>query len=335
MIKSSLFVLLLPLIATAAERQPVNGIFPKVASPAVTHNGGRQIALFDKDSWIGPMWQPNDNWDEIVIDRNVTLTGSILIPRSRKRPLVIRGRDRSTSRLVGTNSHQWLRTENDLARRHSAVFVDTTQTVTISDLTSLNPDKYHFVGYSHTRLVVERTDIIDNRRAYTTDGVGGGKGTIIRDSFIDTYDDSIKFYAADMLIENVTIVHNRNGAPIQFGWGGEQGSGTIRNLTVIANEPQIYNQGVFGRAAQRNPQNQRSLQSSVKVEGFRLVVPAGKKVPPLFMWSTPDGLPVFDFTLTVTGLCSGPKPSYNKREQLTVEPRGQEKAVKLITPDCP
>jgi hypothetical protein len=315
-------------------RSPVNGAYKPELVPAFETVKGQSIARFDHSGWIGPMWSPGDDVDVVVIGKGVTLTGSILVPTTRKRPLIIQGEDRSTSRLLGSGTHQWIRAESPFARRHSAVFVDTPQLVTIRNLTSLNPDKYHFVGIGASRLLVEEVDIIDDRKAYTTDGVGGGAGTIIRNSFIDTYDDSIKIYAPGMLVENVTIVHNRNGAPLQFGWGGEQGEAVIRNLTVIANEPEIYNQGIFARAAQRGDANRRPLTGKARIEGFRLVLPKGMKVPPLFMWGTPDGLKLHDFTLEVTGLCSGPNPAYRKRAELTVVPRGSEQAVKLLTPDC-
>ncbi|ANY19355.1 Dextranase precursor [Tsuneonella dongtanensis] len=315
-------------------REPVNHRARSVKAPIVSDHAGHRIARFDHDAWIGSMWQPDDGVDEVVIGRNATVTGSILVPSSRTKPLTIRGEDRHTSRLVGTGTFEWNREESDLSRRHSAIFVDTTRPVTIRTLTSLNPDKYHFVGYNHTQLIVEDADIIDDRLAYTTDGIGGGRGTTVRNVFIDTYDDGIKVYAPDMVIEDVTIVHNRNGAPLQFGWGGEQGSATIRNLTVIANEPQIYNQGVFARAAQRGEKNARPLAGSAKVEGFRLIVPEGKRSPPLFMWGTPDGQQIKDFTLTVEGLCSGAEPTYRQRGDFDVVERGNSDKVRLVTPDC-
>lgn len=329
-------LMMMPVSTAAGEvRPPVNGAHKPTLVPSFKADQGQSIARFDHSGWIGPMWSPGDDVDMVVIGKGVTLTGSILVPSSRKRPLIIQGEDRSTSRLLGTGTHEWIRAETALARRHSAVFVDTAQLVTIRNLTSLNPDKYHFVGTGRSRLLVEEVDIIDDRKAYTTDGVGGGPGTIIRSAFIDTYDDAIKIYAPGMLVENVTIVHNRNGAPLQFGWGGEEGEAVIRNLTVIANEPAIYNQGIFARAAQRGDANRRPLRAKARIEGFRLIVPKGMKVPPLFMWGTPDGLKVHDFTLEISGLCSGGSPPYPGRAALSIEPRGSEAGAKLITPDCP
>ncbi len=321
-------------VGAAAERH--SALRPQSPRPApavqVTENRGVKIARITRDAWIGPMWQPDDSWDELVIDAHVTLTGNVLVPATRKKPLVIRGKDRFTSRIVGTNTQEWLRTENDLARRHSAIFVDTMAPVRITNLTSRNPDKYHFVGYNHTQLHVDHVDILDDRLAYTTDGVAGGKGTTVSDAYIDTYDDAIKIYAPDMVIENVTIVHNRNGAPLQFGWSDEEGSATIRNLTIIANEPEIYNQGIFGRAAQIGHTNPQA--ASVMIDGLHVIVPEGRKRPPLFMWGTPDGQIVNNFTLTVTGLCSGTAAAYRDRSTLDIVPRGSEKGVTLITPDC-
>lgn len=131
----------------AAEQHSALRLQPPRPAPIVqvTENRGVKIARIMRDAWIGPMWQPDDSWDELVIGAHVTLTGNILVPATRQKPLVIRGRDRFTSRIVGTNTQEWQRTESDLARRHSAIFVDTVAPVWISNLTSLDPDKYHFV----------------------------------------------------------------------------------------------------------------------------------------------------------------------------------------------
>lgn len=336
-ILSVLLVVLMPLDAARGEelpRQPVNGAERPAIAPVAKQTSLSSQLVFEKSGWIGSMWRVPDAADEVIIAEGVTLTGNILVPSTRTKPLLIRGEDRFTSRIVGTGTHQWFRVETDLSRRHSAIFVDTGSPVTIRTLTSYNPDKYHFTGYGHTLLIVEDVDIIDDRLAYRTDGIAGGEGTEIRNVFIDTYDDAIKIYYPGMLIEDTIIVHNRNGAPLQFGWGGEQGFATIRNLTVIANEPEIYNQGVFARAAQRREQNKRPLAGGATIDGFRLIVPDGKKMPPLFMWGTPDGLKIHDFTMTITGLCTGADAPYAGRDQLEVVPRGNDDTVKLVTPDC-
>lgn len=75
----------------------------------------------------------------------------------------------------------------------------------------------------------------------------GAAGSTITDSLISTSDDGIKVYN-DITIKNVTIEQHRNGAPIQFGWGGEtqHAKAKITNLTIKGVAPdQLYNMAPF------------------------------------------------------------------------------------------
>ena len=85
-----------------------------------------------------------------------------------------------------------------------------------------------------------------------SDGFGGGKNTRITNSYIDTWDDSIKLYKDGMHIENVTIIHNGNGAPFQFGWSNkEPASFTIKNVLVKKGAEKVkggFNMALFTNA---------------------------------------------------------------------------------------
>jgi hypothetical protein len=80
----------------------------------VTENRGVKIARIMRDAWIGPMWQPDDSWDELIIGAHVTLTGNILVPATRKKhafsaPIRRNGSARKTIWLAGTAPYSWIR----------------------------------------------------------------------------------------------------------------------------------------------------------------------------------------------------------------------------------
>ncbi|MEM9984200.1 MAG: T9SS type A sorting domain-containing protein [Bacteroidota bacterium] len=85
----------------------------------------------------------------------------------------------------------------------------------------------------------------------TTDGIGGAPGSVIKRCDIDTYDDAIKIYGENMVVEDVKIFWNRNGAPLQMGWGAsnfyQKGNATITGLTVIK-RGNNHNQGIISWA---------------------------------------------------------------------------------------
>ncbi len=122
--------------------------------------------------------------------------------------------------------------------------------VHISNLTSQNPRGYNLSGYANKAVLhVSHCNLMDTRPGdnNNSDGFIGAAGSTIRDSFISTSDDGIKIYH-DISIKNVEIEQHRNGAPIQFGWGGENDNvnATIEDLTIKGVDPeQRYNMAPF------------------------------------------------------------------------------------------
>ncbi len=176
----------------------------------------------------------------IVISSNVTVRGGFRVPnRAPDNPLKIVGADRQTSVIFGTEDERWTVNHSiaDNAKwKYGAVSVLADATVHVSDLTSLNPRGYHISGYARRSILhVSRCRLVDSRAGdnNNSDGFIGAEGSSITDSFISTGDDAIKVYR-DITISNVTIEQRRNGAPIQFGWGGDCGHAhaTIENLTI-------------------------------------------------------------------------------------------------------
>jgi hypothetical protein len=191
---------------------------------------------------------------QIVISEGVTLKGAFRVSyRDSANPLQILGENRETSVLYGTDAERWT-TENKIAEndkwKYGAVSVLADAVVHVTNLTSQNPRGYNISGYANKAVLhVSRCNLIDTREGdnNNSDGFIGAAGSTIADSLISTSDDGIKVYR-DMNIKNVIIEQRRNGAPIQFGWGGESepAKATIENLTIKGVDPQqLYNMAPF------------------------------------------------------------------------------------------
>jgi arylsulfatase A-like enzyme len=192
------------------------------------------------DSKEGFFWNVPPSVKQIVINSDVTVQGAFRVKfRDAKNPLVVKGLDRKTSVIVGTPQQKW--TENaGIAEsdkwRYGAINVVEDAIVHVSNLTSKNPRGYHISGYANKAVIhVDGCELLDTRGGdnNNSDGFIGAAGSSIRNSFISTADDAIKVYH-DITIENVTIEQHRNGAPLQFGWGGENDVATasIKNLAI-------------------------------------------------------------------------------------------------------
>lgn len=191
---------------------------------------------------------------KIFIAKNVTVKGGLRVGyRDKNNPLHIVGEDRKTSVIFGTDALKW--TENNKVPENSkwtygSVSVLADATVYVSNLTAKNPRGYNISGYANRSVIhVSKCDLLDTRPGdnNNSDGFAGSSGSSIRDSFISTSDDGIKVYS-DITIENVTIEQHRNGAPIQFGWGGNSSmaTATIRNLKIKGVDPEsLYNMAPF------------------------------------------------------------------------------------------
>ncbi len=192
------------------------------------------------DSKEGFFWNVPPSVKQIVINSDVTVEGALRVTfRDAKNPLFVKGLDRKTSVIAGTPQQKW--TENaGIAEsdkwRYGAINVVEDAIVHVSNLTSRNPRGYHISGYANKAVIhVDGCDLLDTRGGdnNNSDGFIGAAGSSIRNSFISTADDAIKVYH-DITIENVTIEQHRNGAPLQFGWGGENdvANVTIKNLAI-------------------------------------------------------------------------------------------------------
>lgn len=206
------------------------------------------------DSKEGFHWVVPSNVKRIVIGEGVTLRGAFrVLYRKPDNPLAITGKNRETSVIDGTDEERWTTKhqipEND-KWKYGALSVLADAEVHITDLTSKNPRGYNISGYAKNSILhVSRCNLLDTRKGdnNNSDGFVGAAGSTIADTLISTSDDGIKVYH-DVTIKNVVIEHHRNGAPIQFGWGGETEhvKATIENLTIIGvDKDSLYNMAPF------------------------------------------------------------------------------------------
>lgn len=164
---------------------------------------------------------------QIVINANVRITGGFrILYREKDNPLFIVGKDRDSSVIYGTDEGAWTaknKVPENEKWKYSSISVIEDAVVHVSNVTLLNPRGYIISGYAnHAVIHVDSCSLLDKRKGdnNNSDGFAGAAGSTLKNSLISTADDGIKIYN-DITIENVTIEHHRNGALLQFGWGGE------------------------------------------------------------------------------------------------------------------
>ncbi|MCG8698710.1 MAG: T9SS type A sorting domain-containing protein [Bacteroidales bacterium] len=258
------------------------------------------VATYHSNKNIGRKYKVPDSWNKIIIKKNVTITGSFYFP-TRTKPMEIMGESRKTSIIKGDGS----RPTNDgiNGRSYSAIRFDKSPDVYIHDLRSLNPMKFH-IGGGFGKVTVERCDLIENRGAHSSDGIhGGNRKVIVRDCYIDTWDDAL-YTRECTLVENTTIVHNKNGSPFMTSWGASIDNGTtcvIRNCTVIDNSNIGYNHGVVAWAGKHDHKAQTV---TLKFQGsFTRKTNPGKKASTMYTIGRPTGNNLKNATIKVDGKC--------------------------------
>lgn len=93
----------------------------------------------------------------------------------------------------------------------------------------------------HFCIVAGNQSIIRNVKMfgwwYSTDGIAAGDESVIEDCFFKVNDDSIKLYSRQMQVRDCILWQQTNGAPFQFGWGGEKASlGRIFDIDLICTQ---------------------------------------------------------------------------------------------------
>ena len=192
-------------------------------------------------------WLVPTNVKHIIIDANVTVTGAFHFNGT----CVVEGKNRKTSVVFGTNKAGWTEGGNEFGTDPDEWYYCQFQneakggTLTIKNLTSLNPFAYHIRAWN-VKATVLNCDFIDNRGGHSnhSDGFTGGDGSLVDNCYFETGDDIFKVYF-DYTVSNCTIKMIQNTVPIQLGWGSySNGSiGTFKKLTIY---------GSSGRGADEN-----------------------------------------------------------------------------------
>lgn len=204
------------------------------------HESGRM-----PDTKEGFFWDVPSFVKRIVIAAGVRVTGGFRVRfRRPENPLWIVGEHRETSVVFGTEHEAWTDrnavAEND-KWRYSGISVVEDAVVHVSNLTILNPRGYVISGYANKAVLhVDSCSLLDTRKGdnNNSDGFAGAAGSSVSNCLISTGDDGIKVYN-DITIDTVTIMHHRNGAPLQFGWSQDSRDVTavVRNLTIRGADP--------------------------------------------------------------------------------------------------
>lgn len=202
----------------------------------------------------------------IIIASNVTVIGGFRADHQ----MIIRGENRETSVIFGTNTDAWSlgpnkaedspncntvagddRVSDCKKWEYSAISaknMPATDTLFVSTLTIKNARAYNITSITNP-IKVDNVHLLEQRAVEgnsNCDGFGAGAGSSMTNSTIEVTDDAIKLYRG-MTVKNVTIKLRRNGAPFQLGWGAEPTSThTVENVLVVGMDPQRrYNCGLF------------------------------------------------------------------------------------------
>ncbi|MEI6582234.1 MAG: hypothetical protein WCO43_01475 [Chitinophagia bacterium] len=211
-------------------------------------------------------FQPPAEVKTIVIAANVTVTGGFRLLNG----INIKGEDRNTSIIFGTNTVAWARGPNKLDNSPdcnkttgddrasdclkwkygaiSCMYLPAGDTIKVSTLTLRNARTYNITSFV-APIQVDNVYFIEQRTEESIsncDGFCAGSGSSLTNSTFDVTDDAIKLYG-NLTVKNVTILAHRNGAPFQLGWGSEPNSShTLENILVKGMEAQqYYNSGLF------------------------------------------------------------------------------------------
>ncbi len=261
------------------------------------------IATFVTDINIGQKFLVPDEWDKVVIKANVTITGSFFMP-DRTKAIEFAGESRTTSIIKGDGTRPT--DDGKKGRTYSAIRCDKSPDLYVHDLRSFNPMKFHIHG-GFGKVTVERCDLIEDRGTHTTDGVHGGIGLVtVKDCYINTWDDAL-YVTECTLVENTTIVQNKNGATFQVTWGHRTNCEKCinRNCTVIDNagaeEKGSYNHGVVSWASKQNETSTDKM--ILKFEGnFSHQTPEGKMKSPMYQLGRKTK-GISNCTIEVEGYC--------------------------------
>ena len=195
-----------------------------------TASGNLNLPGKAKRFWI---WDVPSDVKTIIIKSNVTVNAGFHLTHD----MTIRGENRETSVIFGTNQKSWAQANNVRGYTIPAIREYDGGTCYIQNLTILNPRAFHVLG-NGGKCHISDCNFIDTRGGggNHSDGYAGGAGSTIDNCYFETGDDVIKLYH-DITVTNTTIKMIQNAVPIQLGWGQTgNDKGVFRNLKIIGND---------------------------------------------------------------------------------------------------
>jgi len=201
----------------------------KEENKELTFTTGGIITFENKGKPTQHFWSVPKHVKTITINADVRVVGAF----HTQGDCTIRGVHRKTSMVYGTDIRMWAQTNGVKAFRHCQ-FQNFGGTLTIQNLTSLNPFGFHVRGEGNV-MMVSNCDFLDNRggSGNHSDGIEGGDGSVVDNCYFETGDDVIKLYHS-ITVKNCTINMIQNAVPIQLGWGNTgDNTGTFINLKII------------------------------------------------------------------------------------------------------
>jgi hypothetical protein len=261
----------------------------------------------------GFYWSVPGTIKVVFIEKNVKIIGGFRANGD----LTIEGKDRATSEIFGTDTKAWAlgpdaKTDPNSSCSNGAKGDDVlhdcekwkygavsstaanSTTVNVKNLTITNSRTYAITSFG-PKIIVDNIHVKVSRPIpdyhSNSDGISAGSGSIVRNSKFDCWDDAIKLYR-DITVENVTIVHNSNGAPFQLGWRNDNNvtNHTLKNILIEIKNKDYTNLALFSASLTSGKVNR-----NVKIDGLKVQYDASQKVKgtdplPLFLMKSPDAV---------------------------------------------
>lgn len=138
----------------------------------------------------------------------------------------------------------------------------------VEGLTIVDPAMYAIQAYGG-HLVTRDVQVFG--QSYETDGWVGGNGSRLENSFFKVNDDVVKLYFDSLLVQDLVIWKQFNGAPFQLGWGSESGSDNlVRRIDILTDETHsskvTSNRSLLNHAAGSGSTVQRMTLEDIRVE---------------------------------------------------------------------
>jgi len=154
----------------------------------------------------------------------------------------------------------------------------------VEGITSIMPLKYHIQVGAHA--LVKNVKCFSFR--HTTDGVGAGAFSTIRDCFFKVNDDVVKLYCDGIVAMDLSVWHQDNGAVFQLGWHGSQATGCrVSGVTLYSDDSYHAKSGQkhWSNHAVINWHSSKSVKGSTPVHRGHLFEDFNTRgMPPVKVW---------------------------------------------------